>query len=385
MRKILNETFYFVDKQGRRKDNGKKVEGWRPGYIGYYYNSPRYRGEEDVNRRVWVKNFDDYNNRDFFERAVQAKSGAAPLAYKYNIMPNYEKKEDRVLNWLASDSFYNEDSFFYVKNLPGYEDKTIAFQLRLSNHFVSPTQWFNSHIRRMYSPKTEMGKKCQLSQFGLCLLIDRFNDTRKIDIDEIKKEDVEMYNTYGQTFYEVDLNLNEKTEDQKKKIDEFLTNIGLGKNITVTFQELEYMFGKFPHPTKFCGDKYDDINFTERENIKGRRGKLYPFKGENIKEKITVPLDVIENVVDDKNTETVNIDGKTYYMFTYNGVNLALDYDNMKVYRRGVKGGKPQNKVIPDDSYTMEENKIRKITITESEIKKMIYECIKRIKKRRLF
>ena len=384
MKEILKEMFYRVDDKGRRIDTGEKVKGWPgPQYIGYYYNSPKYYGEEDNRRRVWVKNFDDYNNRETFEKAVQAKGGAAPLAYKYNIMPNYEKKEDRVINWLASDSFYNEDSFFYVKNLPGYENKTVAFQLRLSNHFVSPTQWFNSHIRRIYTPRGEISRKSQMSQFGLCLLIDRFSNARDINIRDIKKEDIEMYNTYGQTFYEIDLNLNEKTEVQKKKIEEFLTNIGLGKNVKVTFQELEYMFGKFPSPIKFCGDKYDDVNFTERENIKGRKGKLYPFKDENIKEKIKIPYDVIEKVIYDKNTEKVNIGGKNYYMFKYDGIDLALD-DNMNVYRRGIKSGKLQNRVVPDDTYSIEENKIRRLTITESEIKKMIIECVKQIRKRRL-
>ena len=385
----LDERFYPVDEFGYLvNDYGRRIgrnvtPGWKPGAKGYYYNLRKTKDDSADNRRVWVYNFDDYNDRATFEKAVEAKGKAAQLAYKYNIMPNYEDKEGRVRHWLALDSFYSEDNFFFVKGLPGYEDKTVSFQLRISNHFINPKQWFVSHMFRLYQPKNALGRKKQLSQFGLGLMLDRFDSADEQEDDEtLNPEQTQMFNEYGMTFYEADLDLDAKTPQQLQKIDAFLSSIGSGKRTVVTFQELEFMFGKFQTPRTFGGSKYDAINFTERDNIKGRRGKPYPFKGEKETvaiEKPTISFDTLETIVNDPKTVKKVIDGEEYYLFDYKNTHMAYNDKDMKVYRQVYRRGNPLDKIVKDDEFEITENRIR---LNLNDIQYMVEQCILKLKKR---
>lgn len=379
---MLNEDFYRVDKNGFREKDGQNMRsaGWRPGYIGYYYNAQQYKGQKPIDRMVWVKNFDDFNDKETFEKAVHNKGKAAQLAYQYNIMQNYETKEDRVINWLAQDSYYNEDNFFYVTDVPGYKDKKIAFQLRLSNHFINPRQWLKSHMRRLYQKPGQLGRTPQLAQFGLGIMVDRLVDEpeKQNDIRLTDPEDVKMYQTYGMTFYEIDLFLDEKSEDEKKMIADFLTKVGNGQAFTISFNQLEQMFGKFPLPHIYGGEKYDDVNFTERPRIKGRRGALYPFK--EPKTIPTIKYDDVAKIIDSKQYEEKIIDGKTYYLFVHDGENLAYDPDDMKVYRRRVKSGKPIDKIDYGTEFQILEKRIR---LSQNDLAYIVNECVEQILRKR--
>ena len=48
--------------------------------------------------------------------------------------------------WIGDDSHYDYDHFFYVTDLKGFEGKTVAFQLRVSNHVVDHSVWERKHI-----------------------------------------------------------------------------------------------------------------------------------------------------------------------------------------------------------------------------------------------
>lgn len=381
---LLNERFYYVDKQGNTLDNngnpiGKPKPGWKPCYIGYYYNLQSSKDDRDnPNRIVWVKNFDDYNKRDTFEKAVQAKGQLAQLAHKYNIMPTYDTKEARVLTWLSNDSYYNEDSFFYVTDVPGYEGKKVAFQLRLSNHFINPIMWMRSHMKRLYTPNGETKRRNQMAQFALNLMVNRFvkNTYNQEDVKFKDNEEVEMFSKYGITIYECDLNLDKKTPEQMTKIDEFLTKIGKEIPFTISFSDLEFMFGKLPAPRKEGGTEYDPVNFTERPNIKGRKGKPYPYKGEKEqKQPLSIKYDELVDIVTDRGVKK-QIGGKEYYLFDYNGEHLAFDEDEMKVYRQCVKKGVPVDKIDMNTEYNITENVMK---FTERDIKQMVMECVRKI------
>ena len=376
----LNERFYSVDNKGRTLNDKKQpisdtMPGWKPGYIGYYYNLQN--GKDDDNaRRVWVKKFDEFNYKDKFEDAVKAKGSAAELAYKYNIMP-FDSKEQSRVDWLSLDSWYNEHNFFYVTGLPKYENKVVAFQLRISNHWVNPVQWLRSHMKRTINGKN--GGKPQMAQFGLNLMVGRQELSQKSqqDANINDYDEIQMYNKYGMTLYECDLDMTDKTEEQKQKIDAFLTNVGKGTPFTISFKELEYMFGKFPMPSEHGGFEYDPINFTQRQAIKNRNGKPYPWKEKYIPQTKTIKLsDLIELT---STGETKNIDGVTYTFFKYGDEYLAYDIQNDKVYKRQVKRGVPTDKVLTNEEYEVLMENIMKLT--HNDLIYMINECVRKIKR----
>lgn len=377
---VLNERFYSVDNKGRTLNDKKQpisntMPGWKPGYIGYYYNLQN--GKDDDNaRRVWVRKFDDFNYKDKFEDAVKAKGSAAELAYKYNIMP-FDSKEQSRVDWLSLDSWYNEHNFFYVTGLPKYEDKIVAFQLRISNHWVNPVQWLRSHMKRSITGKAN--GKPQMAQFGLNLMVGRGELNRKTqqDTNINDYDEIQMYNKYGMTLYECDLDLNDKTDEQKKMIATFLTNVGKGTPFTISFKELEYMFGKFPMPSEYGGFEYDPINFSQRPAIKNRNGNPYPWKEKIEQQAKTIKLsDLIELT---STGEVKNIDGTTYTFFKYGNEYLAYDNQSEKVYKRQVRRGVPTDKVLKNEEYEVLMENIMKFT--NDDLIYMINECVRKIKR----
>lgn len=407
---MIDETFYPVETSPdgtygiNKRKNGKKYyynknDGWDKNCKGFYYNL----GDENDtrNRRVWVRDLNAYGHKKAFEDAVMAKGPAAWLAYKYgivnrvNVTKDIEGKDsyfEFIENFLAMDSWYPEDEFFYVTDVPGFEGKAVAFQLRISNHKNKPNQWLISHMAR--KRRTNGKKTNQMAQFCINLMIDVTDYRLKNDVELENDEQREMMKKYRIFFYDVSLSIDRncnfigKTEEQNQKISDFLTKIGENIPFTISFGELEEMFGKFPSPSIFGGEIYDDINFTQRLPYSNGRFEL-PFIQPKVKqEKKILPVKysaVFDAAMDNKNTTTViDDDGKeiVYHIFKYGDFYLACN-DNGDVYRVGQRRGTPTNNIIKNDpQYEIQVINERRIKLTADDLNYMVNEVIERIKRR---
>ena len=119
-----------------------------------------------------------------------------------------------------------------------------------------------------------------------------------------------------------------------------------------------------------------------RQIIKGRSGKLYPFKSQETKKKQVSPQPIqsitVSDIIDNhlNNAKKIELNGKEYQEFDYNGFKYIFDEDEYKLFRVKKKNDKYYyNNLVPVN--VIDENTMK---ITMNDICYMIYECINKIK-----
>jgi hypothetical protein len=373
-----------------------------PGYRGYFLKpdgTKRWVSFEEAEKLVSYKRM---------EKLAQEKSKAAVFALKNSIMFTSDKSNiDDItakLEWLGNDSWYDENNFFFVKDFPKFEGKTIAFQIRVSDHKLVPSRWYFSHVKRFMDVHNQ--KDAQYSQFAFNIIIDENN--------RFSKEETERIMRYSKSegIFVINCNFDEeeKSPEQNLKIADFIKKIITGQRPTMSYNELYQLFGKNDGTgweEKEYGSGYNDINFTQRNNIAPRFSRKFNFINsgdEEVKQPITsITFTELEKIMSDNTIkksnvyldEKNNVVSKDVYdnlkdksnikqgiVFNYNGFPYFYYDDKMEVYRVKSKDGKLyfNGKNLIPVTVIME----HKLYLTYNDMYNMINECVKRIIKKRL-
>ena len=380
MRKLLNEEFMFTSE--------------RPGFIGYFLNRD--------GRERWVTNNEAQktNTIERMEELVREKGRAALFALKNKVMLRTERFNDDEarMEWAGRDSWYDEENFFFVTGFPGYEDKKVAFQIRISDHVLIPSIWYTTHVKRTMILN---GKKIfQNAQFVLNLIIDRVNlRGNRAKMMHYEEND-------GITVINTDFDEDEKSPEQIQEITKFFKDLTSGNKPVISFEKIKELFGR-NDGTYFdiahYGRYYDDINFTDRDKIK--RKDLHdimfnkavsnpePLKDITVSElfdymnKHNCDIVYLNDKRESVNPEDVTDEerknlkrGKVFYYDTFPYICFEDDCSLYRIKNRDSKGNLFFNNLIPVN--VIWEGKIK---FSIDDISYMINECVKQlIKKRRL-
>lgn len=280
--------------------------------------------------------WDDVNDEEEFQRAIDYKGKFKRWAYDHNIGNYFPKRESRLI-WLGKSSNYEEENFFYIK-LDDYEKPVLA-QLRVSNHNTYLPQWKESHSE---------GEYCSGCDFCLNLVIGR-DESFVID-----NSSLEGNQDYKITAINCEFNPEDKTPEQLEKIEMFIKKVKEGKQPMITFQEIKELFDENPNVESWGDDVVRDSNFNPRKNLVRSNTKNYPF----IVKKTNIPtnndpqyvhqfngndlIDLLDNAQD---IMPINDKANVYKMFVYNGINYIYDSNDDLVYPLCGKHG---NKIYLD-------------------------------------
>lgn len=383
----------------------------KPGFIGYY--------EDEKGNRVWVSKTqaEKLKYEEDMTKFLQNKSKASLFALKHGIMFTHKmidaENERGFTDWIGHDSWYEEDNFFFVTEFPGYSGETIAFQLRVSDHTVNPNKEFKSHINRLENPQDI--STIQYAQFILNLIIDEV--PRKIPNEIYRKRE-------GLTVLNCKYNEEKSTPDELAKIDEFLRKLVNGSQPTISYPELIKLFGNDGSYIESYGLEYSDKNFIQRKNIRPRALRMKFLKRPGIRvfsESSKLPFTVLdkiekyfenkateEEIIDlkgyfpkinnnpieitttstktNQNGETVTVENKRifYQLDDYNKFGYLFEPKTSNLYMLKVKQGNGlyDERSVGEKVEPIEVMLETIVRITMNDIKQMVAECIKEIKKR---
>lgn len=174
-----------------------------------------------------IRKFKDANYKDNFEKWVAERNHAIQFAYNHGI-GLYAKKSDSDKSddvsrfrararYLGQESWYDEDHFFYIK-LDGL-DKPLLSQLRISNHRTHHETYQKSHSNDKYGRV----------QCDTVLNIIITNKNQAIDRCPFKPSTLS-----DRTIISIETTYNEKTKtaQQKKNLDDFISQLQNGDYVT---------------------------------------------------------------------------------------------------------------------------------------------------------
>ena len=307
-----------------------------------------YNDDDDTRHEV---RYEDMNNQKKFEQAVRKKGLWAWFAYTHG-------------------SAYDEDHFFYITNVPGFEGKKAAFQLRVSNHRTVMSVWEKSHSNGIASVNgNKVERKTLMADFCLNLILnpDRRQE-ENIDRGITNKIRVCCVDCYLK-YYDYP-----EGGEERQKIDSFIEQIISGERPTIDYAELNSLFGRcVTRISTTKGDpEFREHNFSDRENqIANRNTFDFVVNSSNeIPKKVDMGV-AIELKWDD--AETVEYEGKKYHKVKYNGRDYLYDGENMILYFVNSKG-----KVNTKEPIPVEEGK-NAIKISLNEIYSMVTSVLKHL------
>lgn len=356
-KKLLNELFIMSNSV--------------PGFIGYYHNS-------DGTKR-WISGqseIDTINtDNDYFLTLFKRKGDAANYAFKHKI--GYKRNYDPAsynnnFDYICADSWYSSN-YFYIQNVPGFGNKKVAFTLRIADHPVRAKSWFSPMFDR----------KSMSKQFVLNILIDP-----KVNNENFDKE-------YTDNFPLTVINAVYNPNNPNKEVDELVDNTLAGKQPIYDYKDILRMFGSNIQIDKYGNSQlYNNINFQERLNPqpKVKKASVKPtqkplltkikkvwfeddtFSGQS---SITINIDGFDYTLYKPTIETIK--DKEYYQLKIDNDYYVMDDDTGEVRKRR----RDPDKLLPTpDRLTAPMATENTIKLTETDIKYMILECVKKIKKR---
>lgn len=323
-------------------------------------NGIRYRYNDDDNTRHEVR-YEDMNNQKKFEQAVRNKGLWAWFAYTHGIGTYFYDFKQRA-KFLGTESAYDEDHFFYITNVPGFEGKKAAFQLRVSNHRTVMSVWEKSHSNGIASVNgNKVERKTLMADFCLNLILNPDKrQEEKIDREMTDKVRVCCIDCYLK-YYDYP-----EGGEQRNQIDDFIAKITNGERPTIDYAELNSLFGRcVTRVSTTKGEpEFRSHNFGDRENqIVGR--KTFDFIVNQSNDKVSsFPFSyIIDNDISDGD------------IFEYKGRNYKFDYDKNCVYFVNSRGKYNEKDPIPVDV----NESIRSIGLSLNEIYQMVLSTLREI------
>ena len=322
----------------------------------------QYYDDDDTGHEV---RYEDMNNKKKFEAAVKKKGLWAWFAYTHNIGQYFYDYKQRA-RFLGSESAYEEDTFFYITNVPGFEGKTIAFQLRVSNHRTVFSQWLTTHSKGIvtYNGKRGFLREKLMADFCLNLIMNpcgRPEDGKRnpSENDEIKIFCIDCYFKYYD--YPED-------SEERNKIDKIIKAIVDGDQPTIDYSTLQTLFGPCKVRSSIGGaaDKeYREHNFGHRDNQRLTRNFFDYVVNKTDAKLESFPFSYIINNDISDGQEFVYKDGKKY----------KFDYDNNCVYFVNSRGRCNEKDPIP---INVDENR-RVVKLSINEIRNIVYRTLRKL------
>lgn len=289
------------------------------GIHGNYIAHRPYSDGEKVDMSVYDGRKEDIFLDALTNQASETKKGSryrgdfAKFCWEHQIGVDFTKDERTsrkyghpelnysFVEWIGSDSHYDEDHFFFVTGLKGYEDKRVAFQLRVSNHIVNHKTWEGSHVHG--HSRRNIGGKPINAAFSLNFIINPMGTYGNEAM-------VDQASTFvGSIECDISDYYRGMSAERKAMIDDFVTRLESGeRGLTISYEDIKKMdissegprhiaelvqAGTIPYRYKEWKEnskqKYemyrtsgdmapDEINFTEREPLalrpKSNRGLI---------------------------------------------------------------------------------------------------------------
>lgn len=324
-------------------------------------NGIRYRYNDDDNTRHEVR-YEDMNNRKKFEAAAKKKGPWAWFAYTHGIGQYFYDYKQRAI-FLGTESAYDEDHFFYITNVPGFEGKKIAFQLRVSNHRTVLGQWENSHSNGNVNVNgNRIVRSNLMADFCLNLILNPHGrpEDGKRDPSVSSKIRICCIDCYLK-YYDYP-----EGSEKRNAIDEFIKKIVEGERPTIDYSELNSLFGRCVTRESITpGDPaYREHNFADRENLPMKRNTFDFVERQDDGLPSFIPFSYLfDNGIEDGNE------------FMYKGRKYLYDYNSNCVYFINVRGKVNKNNPIPVDSN--ESRRVVKLSINE--IRTMVYNTLRKL------
>lgn len=310
--------------------------------------------------------YDQARKKSFFLDAITNMSSPnyrgdiGKFCYEHEIGLYFDSQESFAY-WIGAESHYDEDNVFYIDGFPGRDGefsdkKSVAFQLRVSNHPTIHFQWEKSHARPS-GIRTEFCLNLYINPEG------RKNETPKPSIE------------YAITDVNCDISdyYRGMPEDRKAKIDEIINRIKTN-GAHIAWDEILFICGeKKPKITTTYpnGVQHREENFGERTVDKKirRNFSLIDKEDDNKPSPSQIPDFIPYSVIDGKKDgEEFEYEGRTY--------KLEITDDDMVVYPIRIKHGiKYTNKSKP---ISIQENRL-KIKINRSDIVEMVVRVVKNL------
>lgn len=342
MKQNLNEVFILSD---ARPDLG----------IGFYHDSD--------GTKEWIKNEEEIDkiNTDinFFLYLLKRKGDAANFAFKHKI--GYKKNNDinsykNNFDWICADAWYTSN-YFYLLNVPGYQGKKVAFNLRVADHPLRPNVWFGSN---------NGDNKIKANQFVLNVLIDPKVNNKGFDSSDSKM----ALNVYNVVY---------DPNNPNAKFETFIDEVVSNSKPTYDYNDIKNLFG-----LNIRFEKFGKENIINKSNFNDKAQKPILTKVKKSwfddstfgdKETIVDNINGFDYTI--HKPTIVDIKGTDYYQIQIDDNFYVMNSDTLEVRKRIMK-----NKMLTPDRLSDPIIAERKIRITEQDIKYMIMESIKQIKKR---
>lgn len=322
---------------------------------------------DDNDKNSERRRYEDANYKDNFEKWMKARGKAGWYAYQHGIgMYAKRTKDDKSddmarlkarARYIGQESWYDEDNFFWLK-LDEY-DKPLICQLRVSNHYTQHDKYQETH---------------SLNKLVQC------DSVLNIKIGDYSREAFRPATT-EHAIISVDANydIDNKTQQQIKNVDNFIKKIQNGEQPTITIQQIRAWIDPNARPRFSGGRNVRQNQFEPRANIVRHRLKVPKWYERKQQEQQQLPKEI---PFDNLNflDKTMEFKGKEYELANYNDTDFAVDYDNLVAYPIKKKGGLSMANPI-----TINENKKykikmkRTIRLNESELKRMISESVRRV------
>ena len=315
------------------------------------------------------------NSEKGFRKILDRRGDFARFAYDHNVGLYFPTKEARAY-WLGAESHYDEDDFFYVTDVPGYEGKKVAFQLRVSNHPNIDSDWERVHSMGNFptyggKPVSRPEVKCDF-----CLNLIFNEDDRNSRIKDRNQQDL-VASQFRVTTIDVICNYYRMTGEERREIDNFVNAVTSGQQPTISYKDIFRLFvgsyetrrksGKPVLHLRYSGPgDAREHNFLKRENLPFDRG-YYGWNGERTIEDVTaIPLNFI--------TDNGIQNGEA---FEYKGKNFRFNEDNLVAYP--IKVMRRSHEQYDDVEHPVEIVAESIIRITRNELMEMIVRVIKEI------
>ena len=355
---MLNETWY-EDPDGKG---------------GYYYTDKADTLHDNRQGKVHVSYRTARTSRFFKTAATDAtsptyKGDFARFSYEHKI-GFYFQSDKAFAKWFGEESHYDLDHFFYIDNFRGNENefdgsKSVAFQLRVSNHPVVHEQWEKTHSSRQ-DIRAEFCFNFILNPDGR-----RHESPRDAIENAVTSIDCDISDYYRGM-----------EPERVAFIDKFVNSVVKGEQPHITYDDVLYMGGaKSEKPISIKGwespyirrsgkNQHWKENFGERKNLYQHR-KNYKFlddENDDLPSQISSEIS-LDDVLDGGAESTGD-------KFEYQGRVYMFDAEHFLAYPEKVRGkGKAKTTYFDMSSPTkIIENKIR---IDKNDLVEMVTRVLK--------
>ena len=232
--------------------------------------------DEGNGNRIFIT-WDEVNDRNRFRELAKWRGDFALFALDHNVGCYFEDEQARAY-WLGEESHYDVEHFFYITNVPGYQNEKIAFQLRVSNHMSVDKRWENTH----FNYKADFCFNLIFNEHN------RDNAQGKLTDDDLKRRQAQRTKI---TTIDCICNYYKMGGEERKRIDEFVNAITSGKQPTISYGDIQRLFVGGYRTVRDNGRPAVDIrssgpgttarreNFLKRDNFTIER-PYFPWKGE---------------------------------------------------------------------------------------------------------